>query len=713
MSVINTNVKALVAQESMRSNTLKLSTAMERLSTGLRINSAKDDAAGLAISTRMTSQIRGLSMAVKNANDAISMSQTADGAYGQVTSMLQRMRELAVQASNGAMSTDDRSSIQLEIDELKAEIENVAQKTSFNGIKLLDGSAKDLVMQTGANQGDTIAIGFDSVKTTDIGSGVKPGLTSVGGDNDTFGAVSGGTLMLNGVSVGGTLASDDTVSSAGNSSSSIAKAAAINRVSEQSGVYARVNATQVQGLTGATMSGTATAGTVTINGVATSQVTTGTDTEINRTLITNAINAISGQTGVRAVNTGSDTGGIELIADDGRNIVFQTNTLSSTISGLNAATLAADTTAVGTYTLYSTDGSDINIEAAAGFSAAVFASTGLKIGSFKADQAQVVTTDRAGVAYGTAPKVLDDDDLVINGVTISKALETDDTSSYDAGTATGSDKAASAISLAAAINKKSELTGVVAKAEANVLRGTGFTANTDDSSGVVYLNGVSITMAGSDLEEVIESFNEVAGRTGVTARRFGEGLELRAEDGRNIAIGVMSAGGLSAATLGLTGVTIADDLALAVSANTYYASVSLSSETAFSVKEGSATDSDFEDLGFRAGTFGGSNTGLKIAELDVTTQAGATEAITAIDSAIEDVASAQARSGAYQNRLDTIVNVLSESIENQSASRSRVLDADYATETTALAKAQIVQQAATAMLAQANQSAQSVLALLQ
>jgi len=715
MSVINTNVKALVAQESMRSNNLKLSTAMERLSTGLRINSAKDDAAGLAISTRMTSQIRGLSMAVKNANDAISMSQTADGAYGQVTSMLQRMRELAVQASNGAMSNDDRSSIQLEIDELKAEIENVAQKTSFNGIKLLDGSAKDLVMQTGANEGDTIAIGFDSVKTTDIGSGLKPGLTSVGGDNDTFGAWSGGTLMINGVSVGASLSSDDSLSNTGNSSSSISKAAAINRVSDQTGVYARVNATQVQGLTGATMAATtdgATSGTISINGVSTSTVSVGTDTEINRALITNAINAISGQTGVRAVNTGSDTGGIELVADDGRNIVYSSTALIETVSGIKDAASTA-VTAVGTYTLYSTSGSDINVEAQAGASAAIFASTGLSIGNFKADQATVVTTTRSSVAYGTTHKVMDDEDLVINGVSISKALDTDDTASYDVGTAVGSDRAASAIAIAAAINKKSDLTGVTAKAEANVLRGTGFTANAG-SSGVIYLNGVSITIAGNDLEDVVESFNEVAGQTGVVARRFGEGLELRAEDGRNIAIAEKSANqSLSVASLGLTGLTELAVAEAATSATTYYASVSLSSESAFTVTEGSATDDDFENLGFRAGTFGGNDTGTKIADINVTTQAGAAEAISAIDSAIEDVAAAQARSGAYQNRLDSIVNVLSESIENQSASRSRVLDADYATETTALAKAQIVQQAATAMLAQANQSAQSVLALLQ
>ncbi|MGA1336308.1 MAG: flagellin, partial [Burkholderiaceae bacterium] len=176
MSVINTNVKALVAQESMRSNNSKLSTAMERLSTGLRINSAKDDAAGLAISNRMTAQIRGMSMAIKNANDGISMAQTADGAYGQVTSMLQRMRELAVQAANGAVSGSDRESIQLEIEELKAEINNVAERTNFNGIKLLDGSAQDIKLQTGTNEGELMSVGFSSVKATDIGSGESPAL---------------------------------------------------------------------------------------------------------------------------------------------------------------------------------------------------------------------------------------------------------------------------------------------------------------------------------------------------------------------------------------------------------------------------------------------------------------------------------------------------------------------------------------------------------
>jgi len=212
MAVINTNIKAIVAQESSRQVNLKLATAMERLSTGLRINSAKDDAAGLAISERMNAQVRGLGMAIKNANDGLSMAQTADGAYGEVTSMLQRMRELAVQAANGAMSPLDRQSLQLEINELKIEIENVATKTHFNGIKLLDGTARNVVLQTGANQGDTMQIGFDSVRTKDIGSGLRPALTSLGGNVTTFGAFAAGDLILNGTAVNASLATDDNAS---------------------------------------------------------------------------------------------------------------------------------------------------------------------------------------------------------------------------------------------------------------------------------------------------------------------------------------------------------------------------------------------------------------------------------------------------------------------------------------------------------------------
>ena len=696
MSVINTNVKALVAQESMRSNNLKLSTAMERLSTGLRINSAKDDAAGLAISNRMSAQIRGMSMAIKNANDGISMAQTADGAYGQVTSMLQRMRELAVQAANGAVSASDRESIQLEIEELKAEISNVAERTSFNGIKLLDGSAQDIKLQTGTNEGELLSIGFASVKTTEIGSGDNPALTSFG--QGTPVAMASGDLTINGVLVGASLAADDAASTTDPATSAIAKAAAINRVSDASGVYAEVNATTVLG---SSMTATAGTGTVTVNGITTSSFSTTSDASISRATVVEAINNISDQTGVTAIDTGEDTRGVLLVAEDGRNITLALTTVTTAATGLGAAA-----TYGGTFSLYSTTGGSIVLDEEVGGN---IQNAGLRQGTYEAGQAIMVTKERASTAVAPTTAnagLLNSTTLVINDINIDAAIATDDDASW---VGTSSTKAASAIAIAAAINKKSDLTGVSAKAEANIVRGNGtFTADTG-TVGSINLNGVAIQVTATTRDAVIETINLYSGRTGVVAEEFGAGIELVAEDGRNISIS-------TDADIGVAGIGLGGQTVVATSAagtTTFYSTVSLSSDKAFEVRRGSEGDSNFETLGFREGTFGGNDTGVKIAEVDVSTQLGAGIAITAIDNAIEDVSSAQARSGAFQNRLDAAVSILSESSENASAARSRIVDTDYATETTALAKAQIVQQAATAMLAQANQQAQSVLALLQ
>jgi flagellin len=709
MSVINTNVKALVAQESMRSNNSKLSTAMERLSTGLRINSAKDDAAGLAISNRMTAQIRGMAMATRNANDGISMAQTADGAYGQVSSMLQRMRELAVQAATGSVTSDDRASIQLEIDELKAEIQNVAEKTSFNGIKLLDGSSQSIKLQTGTNEGDTISVGFNSVQVKDIGSGDAPALTSVGGSAATFTKFTAGTLTLNGVAVGPSLAVDDTAS-AGNrgvaasaavvAASAIAKVAAINRVSEQSGVFAKVNSTTVIG-TAMTRAATAT-GHITINGFSTQVISlNGVSNESNRQTVATAINAISDATGVRAVNTGDDQRGVLLVADDGRNITLVTG-MTATQTGLGAAA-----TYVGTYSLYSIDGSPIDVSHGDRVERAGFQATGLTVGKFESNIAKVTTTNRAPAASAGPPLTLNGDTLKINDIAIDASRGTDDSASPgDAGNFAY--RSASSIAIAAAINRTSHLHGVTAKAEANILRGAGFTAAAD--SGTLAINNVTIQLASTsgNLAAMITTINQYTGQTGVVASQWGEGMELKAEDGRVITLGSAD---FTAAQLGLTGIgTIGTTSAAGVA---WFGTVSLSSDKAFTVTRGNEGTAQFENLGFREGTFGGDYTGMKVAEVDVSTQVGAGQAITAIDAALQDVSSAQARSGAFQNRLDAVVSVLGESSENASAARSRILDTDYATETTALAKAQIVQQAATAMLAQANQQQQSVLALLQ
>jgi flagellin len=168
MTVINTNVAASITANALTKNERAMSQAMERLSTGQRINSAADDAAGLAISSRMTSQINGLNMAVRNANDAISMVQTAEGAIGEIVNMLQRMRELAVQATTGTMNSTDKAAADVEFEALDAEILRVSQNTEWNGTKLLDGSlnaSAATAFQVGANASQTISVTFSDFST--------------------------------------------------------------------------------------------------------------------------------------------------------------------------------------------------------------------------------------------------------------------------------------------------------------------------------------------------------------------------------------------------------------------------------------------------------------------------------------------------------------------------------------------------------------------
>jgi len=169
MSVINTNVKSLVARDALTQNNRQMSTAMERLSTGKRINSASDDAAGLSISSKMTSQVRGLQMAVKNANDAISVTQTAEGAMTEISTILQRMRELSVQAASDSNDAADRVTLQAEVTQLSEEIDRIATTTQFNGINVLDGGFSDKQFQIGANAGQTMDISVGSMQASVLG----------------------------------------------------------------------------------------------------------------------------------------------------------------------------------------------------------------------------------------------------------------------------------------------------------------------------------------------------------------------------------------------------------------------------------------------------------------------------------------------------------------------------------------------------------------
>ena len=169
MSVINTNIKSLIAQDTLTKNSQKLATAMERLSTGKRINSASDDATGLAIATRLDAQTRGLQSAIKNANDSISTVETAEGAMQEVTSILQRMRELAIQSASDTNSDADREFLQNEIDQLSTELDRIASTTQYNGINVLDGSYANKVFQIGANAGQTMNISIGSMASSVLG----------------------------------------------------------------------------------------------------------------------------------------------------------------------------------------------------------------------------------------------------------------------------------------------------------------------------------------------------------------------------------------------------------------------------------------------------------------------------------------------------------------------------------------------------------------
>lgn len=304
--VINTNVMSLNAQRNLSTSANQLATSLQRLSSGLRINSAKDDAAGLAISERLTSQINGLTVAARNANDGISLAQTAEGDLAQIGNNLQRMRELAVQSANASNSASDRDALNAEVQQLGEEIDRVAQASAFNGVKLLDGSFQAQTFQVGAN-----ATATDQITVSSIANARSSAL----------GAFNGYSVQNQALTTAGTFSVDTgggAVAVAGGASLSDTKAL-VNAINSQgiTGLTAHADATVGTG--GITNPGTVTANgnaTFTLNGI---QITVA-GSASGATNVANALTAINAQsaaTGVTAVDTGA---GLQLTAADGRNI---------------------------------------------------------------------------------------------------------------------------------------------------------------------------------------------------------------------------------------------------------------------------------------------------------------------------------------------------------------------------------------------------------
>ena len=302
--IINTNIASLTAQRNLNKSQTANQQSLQRLSSGLRINSAKDDAAGLAISTRFNSQVRGLNVAIRNAGDGISLAQTAEGALGTMNDNLQRIRELAVQSANATNSDVDRQALQAEVEQLLAEVTRTAEETDFNGRKLLDGSFK-ANFQIGANAGQTVEVSIAELTADKLGAGQEAGVSALGTDS----AFSNGDLVINGEGVRASSATDDSYSTSGADRSARSKAAAINDDTSVTGVAAEINVNVAAGTAQVPAS---TSGSITLNGVTIDIATGGVDAAADRATVLQAINAVSEQTHVIAVDTGNDESGITL-----------------------------------------------------------------------------------------------------------------------------------------------------------------------------------------------------------------------------------------------------------------------------------------------------------------------------------------------------------------------------------------------------------------
>ena len=318
---INTNVVSIKAQRNLQSSSAALNRALERLASGSRINTAGDDAAGLAVSEGLRSQVRGLQQAVRNANEGVGFLTTAEGALGQSTDIAQRIRELAIQAANGTLSDTDRTNLNNEVQQLIAQFDQIATTTEFNGVFLLDGSFAQTDLQVGTRKGQTLSFNIGNARASTLGN-----VATVSGRQHYLGLSALTGLQVSGQTIS-LLSTSDTVSSSGKSYSAIALAAAINAVQGATGVAASAltNTMQLNDLQFSDFSGTLATGVFQINGTS---IVGSSITSIGA-LVT-AINNQSNATGVKArLQTGSSSG-IELYAADGRNITMALGAAVST-----------------------------------------------------------------------------------------------------------------------------------------------------------------------------------------------------------------------------------------------------------------------------------------------------------------------------------------------------------------------------------------------
>lgn len=728
MAIINTNLASLTAARSLQEAQQLQEKSMERLSTGSRINSAADDATGLGIAEGMTSQINGLNMAVRNAGAAVNLVDTADSALAETGDILQRMRELSVQAGNSTLSASDRSALAVEMEALTAELDRIATTTSYNKNNLLDGTATGLSFQVGdtTNSSEVIGLSIASATSADLGLNSSSSTTVSNGKivgafaNDsasiTDGSVSVDDIFINGVDWATSLTTEKRVGDDGTVND-------VTFATETAGGLARAINTNTAGH-GVTASATTVVEGTYTNGVFAAnaivmEVTNNAGTQTLHTFsATNSVDELIAQIvtggGVTAqaieniTAVKNSAGGITVTATDGQTIEFATGGASAGFT-TNVHT--------GKITLESVDGkSPISLTRGDNTSAT---DADLRVLGFNVQSDPSVITGLQ--VKGTDLQVLGTDSMTINGVQIGA-------------TDTTIGSSATAKDLVDAINSVSSESGVTATAKTelflNMTMKSGSQTNLATAAGgKLTINGVAMsdTATEATVASVVTAINGVSTTAGlgiVAELHANNVIKLTHSTGGDITIleDDTAADGL------IDSVTHADGTSLdqAGSASafgsagtaTFGGSITLTNTSGGSIELGytgvsEATAQDnWDKLGFRAGVSVGSTT-TTTNGVDLSSVASAASALAAIDGAIDKVSEIRGGLGALTNRLDHTINNLTAAVENHSASRSQIMDADFATESAALAKAQVLAQASTAMLAQANAAPQLVLQLLQ
>jgi flagellin len=578
--VINTNVASLNAQRQLLNSGNDLDQASERLASGRRVNNAADDAAGLAIANRLTSQIRGLGQAIRNANDGISLIQTAEGALGETTNILQRIRELSIQAANGIFSDADRGTLDAEVQQLKQELDRIATSTTFNGQPILDGSLGAVTLQAGSEATDTIDLNIAAVDTK-----------ALGGQNT--GDVIGATVT--GTSAALALASLQAIDEAGAGTTFSINQQSVGDLSATTSVQDALDTIN------ANVSGVET--TAFVEMVATNVgngIVRGTD------VVTISINLQDGTTNLLEI---ANTGSLEQFADRVNEV--SGDSLRATINEDGRLVLQSDVAAFVTIG----NGSGTAAESATGLVTAELTQA-FQL-SFEATADDVTSVDL------TIGATINDGTLGLNSRT--------------AGDITGL-----AISTATAL---------------------------DIDAGALQINGIEIgvitggTSAALNADAIVTAINLLSAEHNVVASQTGGVLTLNSISGDEIQIVQNST--IALADTGLITTNISE------------------------------------------------SQGESVSNISITTAVGARNALNIVDVALEEINAIRADLGAINNRLDFTISNLSNVVENTSASRSRILDADFAAESAALSRAQVLQQASQAILAQANARPQQVLQLLQ